>query len=81
MITFGYHQLDGNIFSDVTFQHSNGHNIRNIGSNVFNKTAIKTKYLFCWHYLIKFRPPKYNIQTALNQMTELIELLIGFNTT
>ena len=71
--------LEDNIFGDITFERFYGVNVIRIGSNAFNKTANKIQLFFCLVCSIEQQPPKYDIKTILNQMTELGDLTIGLN--
>ena len=71
--------LDDNLFGDITFEYFYGINIKKIGSNVFNKTADKIKTFICADCPLEHQPPKYNLQTIFNQMSQLILLSIELN--
>ena len=71
--------LEDNTFGDITFESFHGLNIIKIGSNTFKKTSDKIDVFFCWTCSIQHQPPKYDLQTILNQMTQLEYLSIGVN--
>ena len=62
--------LDDNLFGDITFEYFYGINIKKIGSNVFNKTADKIKTFICADCSLEHEPPKYNLQTIFNQISQ-----------
>ena len=71
--------LDDNLFGDITFEYFYGINIKKIGSNVFNKTADKIKTFICADCPLEHEPPKYNLQTIFNQMSQLNLISIELN--
>ena len=71
--------LEDSTFSDITFENFYAKNVIKIGSNAFNKTANKIKSFKCPNCSIEQQPPKYDIQTAINQMNQLRDLSIGLN--
>ena len=71
--------LEDNTFSDITFETFYGKNVIKIGSNAFNNTANQIKSFFCLTCSIQQQTPKYDIETVLNEMTELEDLTIGLN--
>ena len=71
--------LEDNTFGDISFEGFHGMNIVKIGTHTFNKTADKIDVFFCWTCSIEHQPPKYDLQTVLNQMTQLKHLSIGIN--
>ena len=71
--------LEDNTFSDITFQEFHSNKVKKIGTNTFNKTADKILSFFSLTSSIEHQPPKYDLQTILNQMTQLESLAIGIN--
>ena len=71
--------LEDDTFGDITFELFYGNNIGKIGTNTFKKASQKIKFLLCLWCALEFQPPKYDLQNALNQMTELKFLMIGLN--
>ena len=71
--------LEDDTFGDITFELFYGNNIGKIGANTFKKAAQKIKFLLCLWCALEFQPPKYDLQNALNQMTDLRLLIIGLN--
>lgn len=71
--------IEENAFGDVTFDKFYGNGINKINSNAFNKTADKLNEFKCDPCSLENQPPKYDIQSMLNQLIELTSLSIGLN--
>lgn len=71
--------LDDNLFGDITFEYFIGVNINKIGSNVFKKTGNNITGFICYDCLLEQKPPKYNLNSVFNQLTELNQLQIGLD--
>lgn len=69
------------MFGDITFEWFEGVNVKKISSNLFNKTENKIKTFECFACPLEHEPPKYNVQSVFNRMTELNDLKIGLNVT
>ena len=74
-----YSILEENVFDDITFTHFNGKGILQIHTNAFNKTAKTINSFNCFNCSLGDSPPKYDIESMINQMTNLEELQIGLN--
>lgn len=71
--------IEDNAFGDITFDKFYGSGINKIDSNAFNKTASKLNEFKCDPCSLENQPPKYDIQSTLNQLTELTSLSVGLN--
>lgn len=52
-----------------------------MSTNAFNLTANKLKTFSCWACNLQNQPPKHDIRSMLNQLTQLESLTIGLNVT
>ena len=68
-----------NVFDDITFTNFYGKGIHQIHTNAFNKTAKTIKSFNCFDCSLDYSPPKYDIESMINQMIFLEELQIGLN--
>ena len=71
--------LEDNIFSEITFNAFSSVGIEKINSKAFDKTAAKITQFYCSKCPLVNQPPNYDIQSVINQMTQLESLSIGLN--